>query len=71
MPLLVVAYPQLLPRDYAWIQTIRAEHDPSVCKQIADRINQDNIAIQGQINALDIIRDIPPLAPSLAQVKLT
>jgi 2'-5' RNA ligase len=28
MPLLVVAYPQLEATDYAWIQTLRQQHDP-------------------------------------------
>jgi hypothetical protein len=27
MALLVVAYPQLTPSDYAWIQAIRQQHD--------------------------------------------
>ncbi len=59
--------------DIAYIPhvTIGAFTDPIACKQIADRINQDNIAIQGQINTLDIILDTPPLSPSLARIRLT
>lgn len=39
MSLLVLAYPEPAPDDRAWIERIRAAHDPRACKRLADALD--------------------------------